>query len=274
MPFSVPATLKSMSPRASSSPGCRSGPRSWPSPSSRDQAHRDAGDRRLDRHAGVHQRQGAAADAAHRGRAVGARAPRRRGGSCTGTPPRSGSTAHQRALGQRAVADVAPAGAAHRPGLADRVRAGSCSGACSASARPGRCVSSICSSPSVPSVATDRTWVWPRVKSAEPWVRGRTPTSHVIGRISVGAAAVGPPALLQDVARGPMSFSSALEHLADGLADRSRARRSRATTSLAQLAGGVLAGRLVRVEDRLLEAVAEELGDRLDAASSSTVRRR
>ena len=35
-----------------------------------DQAHRDAGDRRLDRHAGVHQRQRAAADRGHRRRAV------------------------------------------------------------------------------------------------------------------------------------------------------------------------------------------------------------
>ena len=35
-----------------------------------DQAHRHAGDRRLDRHASVHQREGAAAGRTHRGRAV------------------------------------------------------------------------------------------------------------------------------------------------------------------------------------------------------------
>ncbi len=36
-----------------------------------DQAHGDAGHGRLDRHAGVHQRQGRAADGGHRGGAVG-----------------------------------------------------------------------------------------------------------------------------------------------------------------------------------------------------------
>ena len=33
-------------------------------------------------------------------------------------------------------------------------------------------------------VATDSTWVWPRVNRAEPWTRGRTPTSAARGRIS------------------------------------------------------------------------------------------
>ena len=33
-------------------------------------------------------------------------------------------------------------------------------------------------------VATDRTWVCPRVKRAEPWTRGSTPTSAARGRIS------------------------------------------------------------------------------------------
>ncbi len=32
-------------------------------------------------------------------------------------------------------------------------------------------------------MAVTRAWVSPRVKSAEPWVRGRMPTSQVIGRI-------------------------------------------------------------------------------------------
>ncbi len=36
-----------------------------------DEAHRDAGDRRLDRHARVHERERAAADGGHRGGAVG-----------------------------------------------------------------------------------------------------------------------------------------------------------------------------------------------------------
>ena len=36
-----------------------------------------------------------------------------------------------------------------------------------------------------PSVAIESAWVWPRVKIPEPWVRGRTPTSTLIGRIVV-----------------------------------------------------------------------------------------
>src|SRR5579885_806996 len=43
----------------------------------------------------------------------------------------------------------------------------------------------FCSSEEVPSVVTTSAWVSPRVKSAEPWVRGSTSTSHVIGRTSV-----------------------------------------------------------------------------------------
>ena len=39
--------------------------------------------------------------------------------------------------------------------------------------------------------------VSPRVNSAEPWVRGRTPTSIEIWRISIERAAVGTAALLQ-----------------------------------------------------------------------------
>ena len=42
--------------------------------------------------------------------------------------------------------------------------------------------SMYCSSSPVPSVATTRACVSPRVNRAEPWVRGRTPTSATIGR--------------------------------------------------------------------------------------------
>ena len=45
--------------------------------------------------------------------------------------------------------------------------------------------STICSSALVPSVTTPRAWVCPRVNSAEPCVRGSSPTSQVMGRISV-----------------------------------------------------------------------------------------
>ncbi len=41
-----------------------------------------------------------------------------------------------------------------------------------------------CSSLAVPRVASVSACVWPRVKSAEPCVRGATETSDVIGRIS------------------------------------------------------------------------------------------
>ena len=40
----------------------------------------------------------------------------------------------------------------------------------------------ICASRVVPSVVTTSAWVSPRVKSAEPCVRGSTPTLTVIGR--------------------------------------------------------------------------------------------
>ena len=40
----------------------------------------------------------------------------------------------------------------------------------------------ICSSRPVPSVTLTSAWVSPRVNSAEPWVRGSTPTRTLIGR--------------------------------------------------------------------------------------------
>ena len=40
-----------------------------------------------------------------------------------------------------------------------------------------------CTSLDGPSVAIESACVWPRWKSPEPWVRGRTPTSTLIGRI-------------------------------------------------------------------------------------------
>jgi hypothetical protein len=39
----------------------------------------------------------------------------------------------------------------------------------------------------VPRVAVTSAWVSPRVKSAEPWVRGSVPTSIVMSRISSSA---------------------------------------------------------------------------------------
>src|SRR6266536_1677305 len=85
-----------------------------------DEAHRDARDRRRDRDACIHQRQGAAADAAHRSRAI-------RGDDlghdpqCVGEFGLRRQHGHQGALGEGAVADVAPTRTAHRASLANRV---------------------------------------------------------------------------------------------------------------------------------------------------------
>ena len=82
-----------------------------------DQAHGDAADRRLDRHAGVHQRQARCAHRRHRRGPVG--------GQHLGHQPQGvgellhrGHHREQGPLGQQAVADLAPLGAAHPAGLA------------------------------------------------------------------------------------------------------------------------------------------------------------
>ena len=56
-----------------------------------------------------------------------------------------------------------------------------------------------CSSLAVPSVTSVSAWVWPRVKSPEPCVRGVTPTSVAIGADLVGRATVGPALLDRDL---------------------------------------------------------------------------
>ena len=117
-PSRVPATLKSMSPRWSSSPRMseRTAKRS---PSLiRPMAMPATG--ALQRHAGVHQRQRGAADRRHRGRAV-------RLGDLRDDADRVGELVARRqhrmdgAPGELAVADLAAAGRAHAAGLADRV---------------------------------------------------------------------------------------------------------------------------------------------------------
>ena len=86
-----------------------------------DEPHRDARDRRLDRHAGVHHRHRAAADRRHRRRAVRL--------EDVGDEPDgvgelvvAGNDRRERALRQRAVADLAASGAGETAGLADRER--------------------------------------------------------------------------------------------------------------------------------------------------------
>ena len=65
----------------------------------------------------------------------------------------------------------------------------------------GSCtVSMICMSSEVPRVTVTRACVSPRVKSAEPWVRGSTPTSHVMVADLVEAPAVVAMVVLQDLA--------------------------------------------------------------------------
>ena len=81
------------------------------------EAHGDAGDGGLDRHTGVHQRQGRAADRRHRGGAVG----RQHVGDDAqrvGELGLGGQHRHEGPLGEHAVADLAALRAAHEAGLA------------------------------------------------------------------------------------------------------------------------------------------------------------
>src|SRR5271155_5394385 len=84
------------------------------------EAHRDAGDRALERHPRVHQRQRRAADRGHRRRAV-------RLGDLRDDADRVGEFGRgrqhrtDRPPGELAVADFAPAGRAHAAGFADRI---------------------------------------------------------------------------------------------------------------------------------------------------------
>ena len=86
-----------------------------------DQAHRDAGHRRLDRHSGVHQREARAANGGHGTRSVGLEDFRYDADDV-------GKVLHIRhdgldaALGEVAVADLAPLRRAHHAGLADAER--------------------------------------------------------------------------------------------------------------------------------------------------------
>ena len=86
-----------------------------------DQPHRDAGDRALDRHPGVHQRQRGAAHRGHRGGAVGLEDVRDHPDRVREVLDR-GHHRRERALGERAVTDVAALDAAHATGLPDRER--------------------------------------------------------------------------------------------------------------------------------------------------------
>ena len=162
-----------------------------------DQAHRDAGDRRLDRHAGVHQRERRAAHRGHRRRAVGLE---HLGDEAHRVRERLGrrEDRHERALGERTVTDVAALRAAHEAGLAHR------EGREVVVVHVALVVSSDrssmrCSSLAVPSVASVRTCVWPRVNRPSRACAARTTTSQRIERISVARAAVGAALLDRDL---------------------------------------------------------------------------
>ena len=86
-----------------------------------DQAHRHAGHRRAQRHAGVHHRHRAAAHAGHRRGAV-ALEDVRDDADGVGELLLGRHHRHQRPFGQRTVADLTSARAAHEAGLADRER--------------------------------------------------------------------------------------------------------------------------------------------------------
>ncbi len=118
MPPAVPATLKSMSPRWSSSPRMSESTAKRSPSLIRPMAMPATG--AFKRHAGVHQRQRRAAHRRHRGRAV-------RLGDLGDDADRVGELVRRRqhrmdrAPGELAVADLAAAGRAHAAGLADRI---------------------------------------------------------------------------------------------------------------------------------------------------------
>ena len=120
-----------------------------------DQAHRDAGDRRLDRHAGVHQRQRGTADRGHRGGTVRFGDLRDARGWCTGTLPWSASRPARRAWrggrGRFRDASGPSCGRLHRPSTA-----GSCNGTGSVPCTRRTTASMIWPSRAVPRVSDDQ----------------------------------------------------------------------------------------------------------------------
>ena len=76
-----------------------------------------------------------------------------------------------------------------------------------------------CSSSPVPSVATTSAWVSPRVNSAEPWVRGSTPTSRDDLAHGLEVAAVDALAGVENVPAHDLGFEL-LEHAGDRAACR------------------------------------------------------
>jgi hypothetical protein len=150
-----------------------------------DQAHGDARDRRLDRHAGVHQRQEVPQTEAIElepldsviSETTRSTYGNSSGSACTAITPR----------GQATVTDLAALRRQHEAGLTDAERREVVVQHEGILVLPS-IASMICASRPVPRVVTTMAWVSPRVNSAEPWVRGSTPTWTSIGRTVVVAA--------------------------------------------------------------------------------------
>ena len=68
--------------------------------------------------------------------------------------------------------------------------------------------SSVWTSLMEPRVHTDMTCVWPRVKTAEPWARGSSPTSHQMGRTWVSSRPSGRMPLSMILRRMTSLFSA------------------------------------------------------------------
>ena len=123
-----------------------------------------------------------------------------------GTPAASdGSRATRACRGRFRGGRASPCGRFRRPN-----RAGNCSGAGRAPCRCPRSASTYCSSSPVPSVATTSACVSPRVNSAEPWVRGRMPTSADDRADRLHVAAVDADAGVEDVPAHDLGFRASL----------------------------------------------------------------
>ena len=134
---------------------------------------------------------------AHRGRAVRAQHlghEAQRVGELLG----AGDHRQQGPLGEQAVADLAPLGAARRGRSRRWRRAACCSGACSAWSRRRRSCRASAPSGACRACVTLSTWVSPRWKRPEPWAVGDEPDLGRQGADVRRAATVDADALLDD----------------------------------------------------------------------------
>ena len=181
-----------------------------------DQAHGDAGDRRLERHARIHHRQRGAADRRHRGRAV-------RLGDLRDHADRVGevllgpAAAVHRAPGQLAVADLAPARRTEEGRLADRVGREVVVQQEMFAVLAFERVDDLLVLPGAQRRHNERLGLAASKQGAEPCRRGSTPTSASrSGGRSLVVAAVDARAGLRGLRRAQCRFSSVLKSAGDG----------------------------------------------------------